>query len=329
MISNDQELISANAALGDLYKALSSLRREYAESHAPTFVLLAEGPLQEITRIQADINAYSGAALAAHEQASLWIRLVGPKARWGETPVSIVTAFLDTLRKGVQSIAGFRSSERRAGRPSAELQLACDFEVALFLPGSFEVGVRLPEPDQGELFHTELGLQAEAALQEFLVAAEWAAQHNPQLEQLETAIPEAQLRRVALRAVKPFVPRKQGGVDFVELYGSATAKSGRVHLLPSAADSIARALVESVDENEEAFEGDIREMDLDKHAFRVRNVPDVGEVQCRFSDDLIATAVELLGKRVRVIGTRRSKGIKGQGPLFVTDIEKVETRRAK
>ncbi|MGB7540733.1 MAG: hypothetical protein WBM28_01805 [Burkholderiales bacterium] len=329
MIRDDQDLTRANAALGDLYRALAALRREYAETHAPTFTLLAEGPLQEIARIQADIDVYSGASLAAHDQAPLWIRLVGPKARWGEMPASIVTAFLDALRKGVQSIAGFRTSERRAGRPSAELQLACDFEVSLFLPGSFEVGVRLPEPDQREFFPTEFRVVAEAALQEFLVAAEWAGRPNPQLEQLETAIPEAQSRRVALRAIKPFVPRRQGGVDFVDLYGSATARSGRIHLAPGAADSIAKALTESIDESEEVVEGDIREMDLDKRTFRLRNVAEVGEVHCRFGDDLLATASELLGKRVRVIGTRRSTSRGTKGALSVTDLEKLETRRAK
>lgn len=326
MIRNNDDLQRSNAALGDLYAALAALRREYAEASPSTFGLLAEGPLQEITRIQADVDAYVGATLAARQQAPLWIRLVGPKARWGETPASVVTAFLDGLRKGVQSIAGFHASERQLGRPSSELHLACDFEVALFAPGSFEVGVRLPEPDQGDLFPVQLQETAKVALHEFLEAAAWAAKPYPLLKDLEISIPEAKLRRVALRAVKPFIPRKNGGVDFVELYGSELQAIDRIHLSPNSIEVITKALAESIDETEEVVEGEIREMDLDKRAFRLRNVVNQGEVSCKFTDELLDVAAELLGKRVRVIGLRRTteSGIKGM--LSVTDIEKIETR---
>lgn len=327
MIRNDDDLLRSTAALGDLYAALAALRREYAESSPSTFGLLAEGPLQEIARIQADVDAYAGATIAARQQAPLWIRLVGPKARWGETPASIVTAFLDGLRKGVQSIAGYRASERRLGRPSSELQLACDIEVALFSPGSFEIGVRLPDSDQGEFFPLQLHETVKDALQAFLTAAAWAAQPYPVLADLEASIPEAKSRRVALRAVKPFVPRKHGGVDFVEIYGSELQTIKRIHLTPHSIEVIAHALSESIDESEEAYEGDVREMDLDKKVFRLRNVPNEGEVLCKFTDELLTTAAELFGKRVRVIGMRRSTDSGSKGPLIVTDFEKIETRR--
>lgn len=327
MIRDDNDLLRSTAALGNLYSALAALQREYAGESLATFGLLAEGPLQEIARIQADVEAYTGASLAARQLAPLWIRLVGPKARWGETPTSIITAFLDALRKGVQSIAGYRASERRPGRPSSELQLACDFEVAQFASGSFEVGVRLPESDQKDFFPTQFQEAAEGALQAFLTAASWAARPYPRVEDLETSIPDAPFRRVALRAVKPFIPRKQGGVDFVELYGAVLPGTERIHLTPQSIDIITQALVESVDETEEAFDGDIREMDLDRKTFRLRNVPEEGEIHCKFADDLLTTAAELLGKRVRVIGLRRATTSGAKGALLVTDIEKLETRR--
>ena len=329
MIRNDEDLTRSNAALGDLYAAVAVLRREIGSASESSFALLAEGPLYEISRIRADIDAYVGADVVAKQQAPLWIRLVGPKARWGETPASVVTAFLDNLRKGIQSIAGFKATDRKLGRPSSELQLACDLEVALFAPGSFEIGVRLPAPDQGDLFPIQMQQTAKVALHEFLTAAAWAGQPYPQLHQLEALIPEAKSRRIALRAVKPFVPRKQGGVDFVELYGVELLELDRIHLAPNSIDVITKALAESIDEKEEVLEGDIREMDLDKRAFRLRNVPNRGEVPCKFGEELVSTAAELLGKRVRVVGLRRSAESGSVGPLVVTDIEKLETRRGR
>ena len=100
-------------------------------------------------------------------------------------------------------------------------------------------------------------------------------------------------------------------------------------MAPNSIDVITKALAESIDEKEEVLEGDIREMDLDKRAFRLRNVPTQGEVPCKFGEELVSTAAELLGKRVRVVGLRRSAESGSVGPLVVTDIEKLETRRGR
>src|SRR5438094_579807 len=105
MISSDRELQQAQEALSDLYRALASLKHEAGEN-SRSFALLAEGPLHEIARIQAEIDAYVGVSLLRYE-VPLWLRLVGPRARWGEMPSSVLTAFLDAFRKGVQSVATY------------------------------------------------------------------------------------------------------------------------------------------------------------------------------------------------------------------------------
>ena len=327
MIRSQHDLERSLDALGDLYAAMAALRQEHAESSMPTFGLLAEGPLHSIAQIQQDVDVYTGASAAARQQAPLWIRLVGPRARWGETPSSVVTACLDTLRKGVQSLASSLAAGRNLGRPPAELQLACDFEVALFAEGSFEVGVRLPDPEQGDFFPVQVQEAARTALQEFLAAAAWAARPLPLVRDLEDILPEAKARRVALRAIKQFVPRKDGGISFVELYGTDVQGDQRIHLTPDANAVIAQALAEAVDEREEAIEGEIREMDLDKRTFRLRNVQEQGDVPCKFGEELLPTAAELLGKRVVAIGLRRSAVSGPKGPLVVTDIQKQEARR--
>lgn len=329
MIRNPDDLYRSLEALGDLYAALAALRSEYAETSMQTFGLLAEGPLQAIAQIQREIDAYTGATDAARQQASLWIRLVGPRARWGETPSSVVTAFLDTLRKGVQSIATSLSTGRSIGRPSNELHLACDFEVARFAEGSFEVGVRLPEPEQSDLFPVQAHEAARHALHEFLVAANWAASSLPLNEEIEQLLPEAKARRIALRAIKQFVPRRDGGISFVELSGADVPSGNRIHLSPDASRAIDHALSEAIDEKEEVVEGEIREMDLDKRTFRLRNVSGQADVPCKFGEDLAPVAAGLLGKRVVVIGLRREGESGPRGPLVVTDIEKHENSQRR
>lgn len=323
MINSERDLERAHEALGDLYRAIASLRGEIGTTNPATFAILAEGPLHEIERIQSEIEAFTGVSLARLEHAPLWLRLVGRKARWGETSASVLTAFLDALRKGVQSIASYNIIGRIGRRPSAEIQRACDLELVNFVPGSFQVGIRIPEPDQADLFPVPQLPFAETALTEFLSAADWAASDSP-VDAVVSMFQDAPKRRVALRAVKAFVPRTSGGIDFVELSGSAVPLAHTVHLAPQATHRIVKALETAVSAHEEQHEGEIREIDLDKQTFKLRNVPTLGEVRCHFGDDIYPFAIELLGKRVRVIGMRAPRRGEGRGMLEVGDLEKLE-----
>ena len=57
MIANDEELRATHEALGNLYRALSSLRQTV---NPRQYALLAEGPVDEINKLQLEIQAYLG-----------------------------------------------------------------------------------------------------------------------------------------------------------------------------------------------------------------------------------------------------------------------------
>lgn len=323
MISNDAELLKAQGALSDLYKALASLRHEIGEARPKVFSLLAEGPLYEIDRLHSEIEEYTGASILRHEGAPLWLRLVGPMAQWGETSSSVLVAFLNSLRTGVQSIAGFNVSGRINGRPSVELQKSCDFELVGFAPGSFEVGMRLPEPAQQELFLDSYQSYAAEGLRDFLRIAKWASSSDS-LQVLGDMISDVSKRRVLLRALKPFVPRRSGGIDFLELSGTTVSEYGVIRITQTAIDRIAEGFKSAISEEEERYEGEIREIDLDKKTFHLRNVEDVGDVLCKFAEDMILIAAENLGGRVRVIGKRIKKDGVMKGSFVVVDMEKID-----
>ena len=133
-------------------------------------------------------------------------------------------------------------------------------------------------------------------------------------------------RRIALRAVKPFVPRKMAAWTSLNYTGPSYEEIGQIHLTAQSIDVISRALAEAIDRKEQVFEGEIREMDLDKRTFHLRLSSGGGRLTCKFGEELQTTAAELLGRRVRVIGIRRSFSGQG-GALAVTDLERIETKR--
>ena len=60
MIENDEQLHQSFEMLEGMYRALASLRDKFGRSNPKMFVLLAEGPLEQIRQLQQQIEEYAG-----------------------------------------------------------------------------------------------------------------------------------------------------------------------------------------------------------------------------------------------------------------------------
>lgn len=58
MIENDEQLSATHEALGLLYSALASLRQTVLSVNPRQYQVLAEGPIDEIRKLQAEIDTY-------------------------------------------------------------------------------------------------------------------------------------------------------------------------------------------------------------------------------------------------------------------------------
>ncbi|MBM3882846.1 MAG: hypothetical protein FJ387_24505 [Verrucomicrobia bacterium] len=75
MIENDQQLEQAYEALGDLYRMLASYRAKVLPVNARNYALIAQGPLEEVRKLQAEIDVYLGLqepGVMASEQTGAW-----------------------------------------------------------------------------------------------------------------------------------------------------------------------------------------------------------------------------------------------------------------
>jgi hypothetical protein len=224
MITNDEQLDQAVEQLGRMYRALASLKKEVLPKNRQWFTLMAEGPVDEIRTLQRQIDAYIGKADAEINESDVWLRMVGPTLGWPEAPTSIVTAFLDAFRKGVQAVAEFTTTGHLTTRPTKELKRACDLQIVAFQAGSLSIGVRVPDEAQLELFGGSDRPLVWRALTQFLQVADWVGSEDS-AEILDHLCPDPHERRVVLNALKPFVPRPRGDVECVEVSGGSTTRS--------------------------------------------------------------------------------------------------------
>jgi hypothetical protein len=60
MIENDEQLQQAWEALGDLYRAVASYRSKILPVNPRNCAVIAQGPLDEIRKLQAEVDEYLG-----------------------------------------------------------------------------------------------------------------------------------------------------------------------------------------------------------------------------------------------------------------------------
>jgi hypothetical protein len=326
MIRNHDELAQAVEQMARLYRALTTLREEVLPVSPDRYGLLSQGPLDELRRLESAVHEYSGRAVAETQEADVWIRIAGAEVIWPDAPTSVLTNFLDTFRKGVQAATEWMSSGSLAARPTQLLKHACDFRVVGLQPGSLSIGVRIPEPPT----QTAAGITEETvreALGRYLTVAAWAGSDLAS-EELGHQIPDAELRRILLTYVKQLSPRPRGTVEVVELYGRAVPQRAPVQLTRDVHRRLDAAIDAASTEQIERHVGEVREIDLDRCTFKLRQVEVEGtlyEVECEFEPDLYDSAVAALDRRVEVTGVRRVDPGRGRtGRLKVTRLVIVE-----
>jgi hypothetical protein len=276
-ITTQDQMQQALEQLSRVYAALAALRREVSPANPRNFATLAEGHLDEIRRLQQELDEYAGVIAADEEAVPLWLRVVGRDIEWQSAPTSVLTSILDALRKGVESAAEFLLTGGLTTRPTAALKRASDFRIVALAPGSLRVGIRLPDGDEDE----DVSKATHAALDDYLKVAAWA---GSEMEDgaLERLVPDSRRRAVLLTELARLVPRERGQVDLVELSGRlVSARGPAVSLTRPSHERINRAIDRASTEKVETHVGDLREIDLDEFAFILRNTgPDAGQVRC-------------------------------------------------
>jgi len=308
MNTPSQDFEQALAQLVEMYRSLALIRDQVLPTGAHNFGLLAEGTLEHLRRLESTVMELGGRLAAEEAEAPVWLRIQGPEVSWPEAPSSILATFLANFRKGVQAATEWSLNKGLSTRPTKAIKQACDLRVMSLQPGSVQVGIRLPDPPRGTERDPELEQAAESSLRHYLTVASWAGS-GADLSQLDEGVPDPELRRLLLTEVKRFIPRPRGDVDVVELSGRLL-QGRRTRLTREAHTRIDKAIDTSRRVVPERYVGELREIDLDRLTFRLRHLEGTGEgsapfeIPCEFPEELRASAVEALDRRVEIAGER-------------------------
>jgi hypothetical protein len=239
MIRNDEGLAQALEAMGDMHRALVSLRNDILPKNPRNLAVYAEGPADEIRKLEEQVNEYSGRWAAEEHFSDVWLRIVGPPQDWPEVPTSIVTALLEGLRRGVRAIADFASARQPTTLAAGALERACDFRITAFRLVGPCIGARIPddldgcEPEEQSLVRQALG--------RLLQVADWVGSDAPP-EALQDICPDPRERQVILDVLRPLVPPAGGDVERLELSGRAAPRGRTISLTRASRQRIDQAI---------------------------------------------------------------------------------------
>lgn len=309
MIHNDEELNVVREQLQRAESALLSLRRDILPQNERLYRLMAESYVDTILELRGQVDAYLEIS-AMPENADLVISLEGDRVGLGRTSAAVVTRFIDTFRRGIQSAVEIveSASEQRVGRRRERwIENICDLSILGLGPGSLKV--MLAEPQDQSLFSTENRESLHKALDLVFDGLHWA---DGDVEESGarpfTELP-VQTQQAILALVTQLLPPQTGDVQQVRFrrrIGSETSTGRESAILSRNSRPRIRAALEKMLPDSEFKEivGIIRKLDLDDRSFTLRDRADDGaDLRCEYGPELEDAVKEFLDIRVVVTGS--------------------------
>ena len=293
-----------------LYKSLRSLRERVENVNAGNFAVLAEGPLNMLQQIQREIDEYSGVLAAQELSVALWVRVRGPEIVDEIRRFSIMEGVLRQIRKSIEVLAepllaalGIAVEKIREQMPRAS-----DLDVVIVKGGSLLIGVRLlPQEHLAmEVAPNQVCAAAQKSLEDLAKTAVLASTPD-RMHEMHALVPDETRRRLLLAEVADLAPTREGGIDCIELSGHILAGVGEARLQRDVRQRIRATFEREVETSAEHYQGDVREMDLDRRTFKLKATGSPDYILCSFTSDLKSKAEKAFNRHVRVVGDRRTE----------------------
>ena len=325
-----KELELTREQLARAERAMEAIRREILPANKATYQLMAEGYVEQIQRLRAQIDAYLGIDAVLDSQSNVVISLEGERVRLGDTAVGVMTKIVDSFRRGLQALVSFRSSQAlppgATGRPKRWVAQLCDLPLVAVQPGSLKIV--LGEPDTEGLFQDQDRALLQENLRVLFQGIRWAASDNKEGYPPEIAN-DPTLQHLLLKVLLNLTPPRDSPVESIGFGGAAVGHLEMLRLRSAARLRLNEALASFEDECPTEVVGVIREVDLDKRAFSLRERADgASPLDCEYDETNEDAVKSFLDEPVIIRGILRTSRKTKRQTMEVESIEPDESSSA-
>lgn len=299
------------SALAQVHSIQSEIEGQNFES---SIVQAMIDPYLEIIK---DIYQNEYPLAQALEDSDLVVKLNGEAVDQENPRVSVISAYFQKIRKQVTDLAKVLShidSRQRVFPKQFDLTLTAYGRSSVILGFALPTIQELEDASGPSLFKVDdpLYVAAREAMRTLGVVTHVVGSGGS-LDDVATAVPDADVRDAALHAIKELAPTGQSGVTSVAIGGKQSGDFGEGRLTPLIRKKVRKDLESPVRGDETiTIVGQIREMDLDAKRFELRHIleSEVNSVRCRYAFTSDAEAKSWLNRYASLTGTieRDSKG---------------------
>lgn len=264
------------------------------------------------------------------DSSDLLARYTGPAVDKGAPRMKLVTSVFSILQKQVQNIA---QSVVDLGSPThIKWPDALAPQLTGLAPGSLIAGITIPtknEATDSQFEFTgisdEIHSSVKSALQLLSIVPRYV--DDKSLDQsIEGEIPDPALRDTIMLAASNLAPTGKKGINQVFLRCQGSSETPIKSLTPTSRKTILQYLDKPLKTLKDgSFQGVIREIDLDKRRFHIRQVEGVGAIRCKYSNELDKKARGILDATVVVKGQFEENEKQQPSLMDVMDVEILKT----
>lgn len=290
---------------------LTEGRMPVLEALSQPWIWFAKGRIGSIEHIErCSLNALPAEATLPDHSVMLWpslepllsFRIIGEHIKKGEIPGSVVKQGIDAPSNAIKGIADYLT-EKLPPEAEEALSRMRSVKVQRITYASFDVGLRVEMPEA-----ISPNVDPAREMRRLLTAALDAAGQADFSKPLGHYFQSAEEGKVVLDAVRELTPPTYGAVTATQV-GGRLVNGGRIRELSRESRRYVlerAAKPKDLPDVIQTFVGFIREMDLDKWSFILRDIQgENGERKCRFSEEHEEEVNRLWNQRGRVQVTAR------------------------
>ncbi|WP_097034341.1 hypothetical protein [Clostridium tertium] len=302
MINNLKEKQFIENRIKKLENILFDLKERLLPDREEQYKVMAAVYVRKIIELREEIEEYIGMNNVLIEKSDINIHVNGPAIGYGKAPISIISSYLDNFKTSVRKNYGILYNK---GKVPQNIALLTDFTLNQLAPGSINISLSIP--NEQTTFLEDMPFNKSLSIYFELLQSISMRECDIHID----GINDEYIGKL-LNNILRILPDDKN-IRSIEVYGDRVSNKSRICLDHQSRKFVLKK-IESINEKEKniSIKGIIREIDLDKLTFYLRDINYEGreQIKCSMINDKIENLGEYLNSYVKVVGILENNVIK-------------------
>lgn len=298
MINNLEEKQFIEKRINKLENILFDLKEKLLPEREEQYKAMAAVYVRKIIELREEIEKYIGMDNVLIEHDDINIHMVGPSIGYGKIPIRLFSDYLDNLRMSVKRNYGIIYNKKKVPK---DICLLTDFTLNQVAKGS--VNISLSIPTEQCTFFDDMKLTESLNIY-FKLLKNISAGESINDIITSNKIDNDKLVRLLQNILKIMPDDKN--IKNIDISGRVIGNENKIYLNHESKKNILKKISDiNLEEKNISITGVIREVDLDKLTFLLREVETsekTNQIKCFIVNDEIENLGEYLNSKVKVAG---------------------------